>query len=63
MQLWFLSWCIISPLCNIKTRLGNKCYFDPQVHSWCVREEDEQVGEDSQPFVSEMFMFVLFYHS
>ena len=28
-----------------------------QVHSWCVGEEDEEVGDDFQPFVSSHLLF------
>ena len=33
-------------------------YQRQQVHSWCVGEEDEEAGEDSQPFVSPILMLV-----
>ena len=32
-------------------------YWREQVHSWCVGEEDEEAGEDSQPFVSLIIVF------
>ena len=35
-------------------------YWHEQVHSWCVGEEDEEAGEDSQPFVSWILMLVFY---
>ena len=35
-------------------------YWCEKVHSWCVGEEDEEAGEDSQPFVSLIVMLVFY---